>query len=57
LLQQGHYEVVLSADDWSRLITWMDTLGQRAGHFSPEQEQQLRELRGRLAGLLTAQAE
>jgi hypothetical protein len=57
LLQQGHYDVALSADDWARLVTWMDTLGQRAGHFSPEQEQQLCELRGRLAGLLTAQAE
>jgi hypothetical protein len=52
LLQRGHYGVKLSADDWDRLVTWMDTLGQRAGHFSPEQEQQLRQLRHDLAGML-----
>ena len=52
LLGQGHYDVRLTADDWSRLITWMDTLGQRAGHFSPQQEEQLRRLRQKLAGML-----
>ncbi len=52
LLKRGHYDVRLSADDWDRLVTWMDTLGQRAGHFSPEQEQQLRQLRSNLAGML-----
>ncbi len=25
LLRRGHYEVELSAEDWERLITWMDT--------------------------------
>jgi hypothetical protein len=30
----------------------LDTLGQRAGHFSPEQEKDLRHLRRQLAGLL-----
>ncbi len=53
LLQKGHYDVRLTADDWSRLITWMDALGQRSGSFSPEQEQQLRQLRQRLSPLLT----
>ena len=52
LLRQGHYDVQLTPDDWSRLITWMDTLGQRAGHFSPQQEEQLRQLRHKLAGIL-----
>jgi cytochrome c553 len=52
LLERGHYGVKLSADDRDRLVTWMDTLGQRAGHFSPEQEQQLRELRRHMASLL-----
>ena len=52
LLRQGHHDVILTPDDWSRLITWMDTLGQRSGSFSAEQEQQLRLLRARLAGLL-----
>ena len=52
LLQRGHYDVKLSADDWDRLVTWMDTLGQRAGHFSSVQEEQLRQLRHNLAGIL-----
>jgi len=52
LLRQGHYDVRLTPDDWSRLITWMDTLGQRAGHFSPQQEEQLRQLRHKLTSLL-----
>ena len=52
LLQCGHYEVQLTADEWDRLITWMDTLGQRAGHFSPAQEQELTRLRQDLARLL-----
>ncbi|MHB8866878.1 MAG: HzsA-related protein, partial [Pirellulaceae bacterium] len=52
LLRQGHYDVSLNADDWSRLITWMDTLGQRSGSFSPEQEQQLRAFREQMAELL-----
>jgi hypothetical protein len=52
LLQRGHYDVKLSADDWERLVTWMDTLGQRAGYFSPLQEEQLRQLRHNLAGML-----
>ncbi len=52
LLKQGHYDVKLQSDDWSRLITWMDTLGQRSGSFSPEQEAQLRKLRQDMAGIL-----
>lgn len=52
LLKQGHYEIKLSVDEWSRLVTWMDTLGQRAGHFSPEQQEQLRRLRQQMAGML-----
>lgn len=52
LLQRGHYEVALGTDDWSRLVTWMDTYGQQLGSFSPEQEQQLRTLRDELAAVL-----
>jgi len=51
-LRKGHKDVKLDPDAWERLITWMDTYGQRAGHFSPEQEQRLRDLRDRLAPLL-----
>jgi hypothetical protein len=57
LLRQGHYDVHLTADDWSRLVTWMDTLGQRSGSFSAEQEGQLRELRERLSPLLAKPGE
>ncbi len=57
LLKQGHYDVRLTRDDWSRLITWMDTLGQRSGSFSAEQEQQLRQFRERLAELLAETSE
>ena len=52
LLRDGHYGVKLSADDRSRLVTWMDTLGQRLGHFSREQEGQLRQLRQKMAAIL-----
>jgi hypothetical protein len=34
-----------------------DTYGQRQGHFSPEQEQRLRDLRDRLASLLAQRQE
>jgi hypothetical protein len=43
---QGHNGVLLEADDRDRLITWMDTYAQRAGHFSEAQERELTELRG-----------
>jgi hypothetical protein len=33
----------------------MDTLGQRSGHFSPQQEQELRRLRERMATMLGSQ--
>jgi hypothetical protein len=52
LLRRGHHDVQLSGYDWNRLITWMDTLGQRSGHFSKEQEAQLRQLRQKMAPLL-----
>lgn len=41
----GHEGVELDADSRARLITWMDTYAHRQGHFSDEQEQQLRALR------------
>ena len=52
LLRNGHHDVQLDADAWSRLATWMDTYGQRRGSFSPEQEDLLRQLRDRVAGTL-----
>jgi mono/diheme cytochrome c family protein len=53
LLKSGHYDVKLLPDAWERLAIWMDTYGQRQGHFSPEQEKSLHELRRTMAGMLT----
>ena len=53
LLDRGHYGVHLSGDDRQRLLTWMDTYGQRLGSYDKGQEQRLRELRQRLAAMLT----
>ena len=52
LLKKGHYKVDLSPDDWDRLITWMDTYGQRLGSFDKNQEQRLVELRKRMGPML-----
>ncbi len=41
----GHYGVSLAPEDFERLITWMDTYGQRLGSYSEEQEMRLEELR------------
>ncbi len=49
---KGHEGVRLDADSYRRLVTWMDTYAQRLGHFSREQEEELRRLRRRLAAML-----
>jgi cytochrome c553 len=54
LLRGGHYEVALSAGDWERLVTWLDTYGQLRGSYSPEQEDRLRRLREEMKSLLAA---
>jgi cytochrome c553 len=48
----GHEGVKLTADEWDRLITWMDTYAQRQGSFSEQQEDDLRRLRDEWADLL-----
>jgi hypothetical protein len=48
----GHYDVTLDPDALDRLIIWMDTYAQKAGSFSPDQEQRLKELRASSADLL-----
>ncbi|MCX6906000.1 MAG: hypothetical protein NTW03_21485, partial [Verrucomicrobia bacterium] len=48
----GHKEIKLDADSLNRLATWMDTYAQRLGHYSEEQEKQLRQLRLNLAGMM-----
>jgi hypothetical protein len=44
LLLEGHHDVSLPADDWERLITWMDTNALFYGTFN--REEQARQLRG-----------
>ncbi|MBI5802017.1 MAG: discoidin domain-containing protein [Verrucomicrobia bacterium] len=48
----GHHGVKLSRTDIDRFTTWLDTYGQRAGTFSPEQELELERLRRAWAELL-----
>jgi hypothetical protein len=52
LLGSGHADVDLRPDDWDRLITWMDTYGQRLGSFDKQQEHRLLELRQRMAAMM-----
>ena len=52
LLRGEHYAVRLSNSDWERLLTWIDTYGQRQGSFSAEQADELRALRREVALLL-----
>lgn len=40
-----HRELPLTSEEWNRLLTWMDTYAHLQGHFSPEQEKELEELR------------
>jgi len=44
LLEQGHYDVMLSTDDWDRLNTWIDANALFYGTFNPED--QARQQRG-----------
>jgi hypothetical protein len=47
-----HEGVSLDPESLRRLATWMDIYAQRTGHFSGKQEEELRQLRTRLASLL-----
>jgi len=49
LLDRGHYDVQLSAEEWERLVTWIDANALFYGTFDPAD--QARQLRGqRIAG-------
>ena len=48
----GHHGVKLDRASLDRFVTWMDTYAQRAGTFSPEQEQEMERLRRAWADLL-----
>ena len=52
ILRDGHHDVELAKDDMQRLVTWMDTYGQRLGSFSESQEERLERLRERVSYLL-----
>jgi hypothetical protein len=49
---QGHEGVKLDDQSLRRLATWMDTYGQRSGHFSAQQEAKLREFHSKLKPML-----
>jgi hypothetical protein len=51
---EGHEDVKLDADSFDRLVTWMDTYAHVQGHFSDEQEEQLRKLRRLWAHMLAS---
>jgi len=51
--EKGHEGVKLDDDSFDRLVTWMDLYAQQRGHFSDQQEQQLREFKEKVADLLT----
>ena len=50
----GHEGVRLDAESLDRLATWMDTYAHRQGHFSQQQEEELRQIRQRWADLFAA---
>ena len=50
--ESGHEGVRLDAESLNRLAVWMDLYAQRQGHFSDQQEQQLRDLRQQMGALL-----
>jgi len=50
--EKGHEGVRLDPDSLDRLATWMDTYAHRQGHFSPQQEEELRQFQQRLANML-----
>jgi hypothetical protein len=39
LLEEGHYDVKLSEDDWNRINTWIDANALFYGTFKPEDQQ------------------
>ena len=49
---EGHEKVRLDPDSLRRLATWMDTYAHRQGSFSPQQEEELRQLRQKMAEIL-----
>jgi len=53
----GHEGTTLTAGELDRLVTWLDTYGQRAGAFSEEQERDLERLRLEWHDLLAATPE
>ncbi|MHC4543425.1 MAG: HzsA-related protein [Planctomycetota bacterium] len=50
--EKSHEGVLLDADSFNRLVTWIDTYAQRQGAFSKRQEQELVEFRVEMAAVL-----
>lgn len=49
---EGHQGARLEADSFNRLVTWMDVYAQRLGSFTEQQEEELCDLRRKMAFLL-----
>lgn len=56
LLDSAHAGVRLDGEEQERIVTWLDTYGQRLGSFSAAQEEELRGLRTKLKGLVVEDA-
>jgi hypothetical protein len=54
--EHPHHGVRLTPDEYERLVTWLDTYGQRLGAYSEEQERDLADLRRQLSPLFAAPA-
>jgi len=52
----GHEGVRLDADSRERFLTWMDTYAHRLGHFTPQQEEELKQLRLHMRSILVETA-
>lgn len=50
--EKGHEGVHLDPESLRRLVIWMDLYAQRQGHFSPQQEEQLSQLRETMTPML-----
>ena len=54
--ETGHQGVRLDADSRERFLTWMDTYAHRLGHFTPQQEEELKQLRRQMRSILVETA-
>jgi len=49
---KGHEGLLLDRESLDRIVVWMDLYAQRCGHYSDQQEEQLRQLRLKMTSLV-----